>query len=720
MQTNRRKFVKAGFASVAGALLTGRALTSCEPSELRLDSDFMGMLFDSRTGTLEAIENKLTGEIYKIAGDTFAVDADEFMIGFDEVRISTIKKEGSKIIASYRSEEMTIDVTYMLGGKNHFAEKKIILRCDRAYGLRKVILSHSTFSASGLRLFPYRYPKFGREPGEEPCLTLFGRTSKGGIFAGVEMPFDASFNEGLEAVFAYSPGLKVREDEEITCEPLYFGVYARNEGEEEKKGKAFRLPSSTLKPGQVEEDEDLPLLSESEAMVNMVSSVLGPPRFGLVPMANGWHSEMEKYTYTEDSLKGDMKSLDFIKECGIDWVGDSHPWGGETEKMNTLGPDEKYDPGPLVRRFLNHADELGIKVCMWTTMNNTHPWTFGRLPEGMPFRHGEPELLLQPGESVKGADTPKFLRNSRGNCIANKSFLDWLIRINHDGMDAGKYQAWAVDGDFFGTGGWYTSVIPVDCMSDQHDHLPGDSNYASQQALRYLITSIRSQFPEAYIFVMRPPMDLGVWALHNVDTCFTLLESGTGTDNLAAGDNIRTWSRVRVHRDFFPHYLDQPLLFPSREHYLSRSTVWPEGNIDYIMLSALSSSPNQLFYLPTKTDIPRKDKKEIRKWLDWGRKNIAYIKVRKDLPEWPGSGRVDGSAHLIGRRGLVFLFNSGDSFLEYSFLLTEQHIGLKEEGDIQIRQEYPMSDKVINATFGEAVSWEVPARTAIILRTGPA
>ncbi len=82
------------------------------------------------------------------------------------------------------------------------------------------------------------------------------------------------------------------------------------------------------------------------------------------------------------------------------------------------------------------------------------------------------------------------------------------------------------------------------------------------------------------------------------------------------------------------------------------------------MLSALSSSPNQLYYLPTKTGIPDKDKAEIRKWLDWGRKNVEYLKVRKDLPDWPAPGKVDGSAHIVGDRGLVFLFNSGKTPLQ--------------------------------------------------------
>jgi hypothetical protein len=36
------------------------------------------------------------------------------------------------------------------------------------------------------------------------------------------------------------------------------------------------------------------LQAESDAMVAMTSVILGPPRFGLVPMACGWHSEMEQ------------------------------------------------------------------------------------------------------------------------------------------------------------------------------------------------------------------------------------------------------------------------------------------------------------------------------------------------------------------------------------------------------------------------------------------
>lgn len=319
-----------------------------------------------------------------------------------------------------------------------------------------------------------------------------------------------------------------------------------------------------------------------------------------------------------------------------------------------------------------------------------------------------------PGWRMQAAGT----HHAGGNCLANRPFFDWLLRITLEGMATGGYKAWVMDGDFFGGGGWYTTVVPVDCQSAQHDHLPGDSNYACQRALTQLTGSVREHFPNTCVFMCRPPMDLGIWSLRNVDACFTLLESGTGDDNLAAGDHLRRWSRVRVHRDFFPHYLDQPLLFPSR--MAGRPRNWTSAHVDYIMLSALSSSPNQLYYLPTKTGIPEADKAEIRKWLDWGRENIEYLKVRKDLPDWPATGKVDGSAHFVGERGLVFLFNSNKQALEAQFALSAEGIGLKGKGPFQIAQEYPRSNRNVKAAFAATVRWEVPAESSVILRVQPA
>ncbi|MHB8972149.1 MAG: hypothetical protein ACYC3X_06560 [Pirellulaceae bacterium] len=672
---------------------------------LTLENSRVGLHFDRSTGTLVGIENKRAGETYAVRDDSFEVEAGEFRVGLADARLMSLERETAAIKARYEARELTLEVTYTLRGDNHFAEKHVALICARSCGLKNVILSRPTVAAEGLQIVAYRYPKFERKPGEEPNCTFFGRSSKGGLFLGVEVPFDSSTVAGQQVVLRYAPSLKLAAGERLACEPVYFGVYGRDPLDDEKP--------------------DLPRSSESAAMVAMISTILGGPRFGLAPMACGWHSEMAHETYTEQSLAGDLQSLDVLAECGIDWLSDSHPWGGETDKMNALGQNDKYEPGPLVNKFLEHARQVGVNVVMWSSMNKTHAWS----SQGRPFRADQPDWLLDAGASPP-QNAPEWRRivegslSAGGNCLANRPFYDWLVRINLEGMAAGQYKSWAMDGDFFGGGGWYTTVVPVDCQSDKHDHLAGDSNYACQRALAQLTDAIRQHFPETYIFMCRPPMDLGVWALRNVDVCFTLLESGTGADNLASGDLIRTWSRVRLQRDFFPHYLDQPLLFPSRADSLGKPSSWPSGHLDYILLSALSSSPNQLYYLPTKTGIPVADRAEIRRWLSWGRDNVKYLQVRKDLPAWPAPGKVDGSAHFLGDRGLIFLFNSGNTPAAGEFALTEEVTGLNRPGDdqprdYQIVQEYPPSDHSAQAAFGETVRWEVPAETAMVLRIQP-
>ena len=488
---------------------------------LTLENGCLGLSFDRSTGSLIAVQNKLTGETYRASGDEFAIEAVEFGLAFSQLKPVAVKLSGNTLSARYEAEAMHVEVAWTLRGNQHFAEKQMTLICNRPCGLKNVVVSQPTFSAEGLRIVPYRYPKFERQPGTEPNCTFFGRTAQGGLFMGLEVPFDASTAEGQQVVLRYAPSLKVAAGEKLACEPVYFGVYRR----------------SPRDGGQ----KDLPLQSESDAMVAMISAILGPPRFGLVPMACGWHCEMEQRTYTEQSVAGDLQSLDFLAQCGIDWLSDSHPWGGETEKMNALGPNGKYEPGPLVGKFLEHARKTGVQVVMWSSMNKTHAWS----GQGRPFRSDQPDWLMDAGASPP-KNAPDWRRqvqgmlSAGGNCFANRPFFDWLVRINLEGMAAGQYKSWAMDGDFFGGGGWYTTVVPVDCQSDKHDHLAGDSNYACQRALAELTAAVRRHFPETYIFMCRPPMDLGVWSLRNVDACFTLLESGTGKDNLASGDHIRT------------------------------------------------------------------------------------------------------------------------------------------------------------------------------------
>ena len=114
---------------------------------------------------------------------------------------------------------------------------------------------------------------------------------------------------------------------------------------------------------------------------------------------------------------------------------------------------ERYDIGEHSRRFLERARELKLKVVQWPTMNNSHPWR----THGGPFRKDRPEWLRGvEGDALGGANADDF-RRREANCLACEPFYDWLEKIIlDDALGTGLYDAWCMDGDFWGTGASFT------------------------------------------------------------------------------------------------------------------------------------------------------------------------------------------------------------------------------------------------------------------------
>jgi len=680
-----------------------------ENSRLRLD--FSG------DGTMTVLQNRLTGETYQLLGEEFAVETTDTRRDFADFHLLDRETYAGGVHLRYTSDLCAVDIRYTLKGEQHFVEKRMTLIPTRDCGIRHVIVSRPTFMAEGLAMVCYRHPNYDRieeqhqhshtrRPNSEPVRTFFGRTPLGGFFAGLEMPFDASTMDGVQLEFTFSPNLRLTEGEPLVCDPLYLGVYQRRPLDER---------ASEMHPADMPASGVLPLPSESAAMLEMTTAIFGPPRHGFIALACGWHCEMEQYSFTPDSLAGDLRSLDFFASCGLHWLCDSHPWDGETVQMNALTGNDRYTPGPLVRQFLERARELGIGVMQWSSMNHTHPWW----PEvGQPFRADRPDWRRILAD-VAPDDPEIFFRGQTANCFAHAPFYEWIEAITLQALETGYYRSWVMDGDFWGTGAYFITTVPVECSSDGHTHLPGDANFACQRNLDRLIARVHAEYPDLFIGMCRPVCDLGVWSQQHVDACFTLIETGSGGSNLAGGDEIRTASRIRVHHHFFPHYLDWPLLFPSYG-VPNQTPIWPSAHLDYILMSAISCSPHLLMYLPSKTGIPEEDKAVIRHWLTWGQEQIAYLQVRKDLPDWPAPGKVDGSAHINGDRGLIFLFNSNSQGLVGEFHLTAECIGLHGGGEFTLSQEYPAGGDTKIARAGAVVCWDVPGESVVVLRLMPA
>ena len=176
-----------------------------------------------------------------------------------------------------------------------------------------------------------------------------------------------------------------------------------------------------------------------------------------------------------------------------------------------------------------------------------------------------------------------------------------------------------------------------------------------------------------------------------------------------------------MQHHFFPHWLDQSLLFPSYANPDPQAGLLGRAPTSTTsMLSALSCSPEP-------AAVPADQDRHPRRGQGGDPQVAALGPGQSGVPagcgrtsaDWPLKGKVDGSAHILGDKGLVFLFNGTGTELPAAFPL-DASIGLEGEGRFTVTQEYPASDRIQTAHARQTIRWEVPPRTAVALRIQPA
>jgi len=325
-----------------------------------LENDSLRAKFDNETGSLIQLTNKLTDETMDVGGDEFQIEATEFILAQKDVAlVSLVKQSDEKIVATYRAEgdksgletqptKDTIVATWGLGKGHHFLEKQLVISSSSPFGFRKLVISKPAFGGQPIRLVKYRHMQ---------TVTYFGRSPRGGIFVGVELAFDHSSQDGQNMVsLGYAPNLNIKAGEQVVCGPVYLGVYRKQDDEQEERG--------------------LPLVSESQAMVDMTSAILPPTHQRLGPLMCGWWSETFRGPYqTEADAEHDMRSIDFAKDCGIDIISDGRRWSGDTLKVNALAGDERFGLSELALKVARYARQKGVQWVFWPTMGHSDPWS---------------------------------------------------------------------------------------------------------------------------------------------------------------------------------------------------------------------------------------------------------------------------------------------------------------------------------------------------------
>lgn len=113
----------------------------------------------------------------------------------------------------------------------------------------------------------------------------------------------------------------------------------------------------------------------------------------------------------------------------------------------------------------------------------------------------------------------------------------------------------------------------------------------------------------------------------------------------------------------------------------------------------------------------------LKKWRAWASENHAYLKVKRDLFGCPGFQRIDGSAHIIGDRGFLFLFPSGKGLTPRALIPLNRWIGLDEKPGALYRiiELHPQAGRVIGTYHhGDDFAYDMPTDSPVVLSLKPA
>ncbi len=725
---------------------------------LNLENQFLSVHVDSQDGSIQKVVNKELGESYDFESTGFSVTIDGATLKSE--RSHKLLAEPNRLVLTFDYPGLTIDLHYEMPPAKGFLEKWVETRAKqpKAFFLETVLLEDA-------RSRSFREIHFHDDNTIWRCpINLFLRGRRGGCFAGIEYPYwDYAIEKNRAFRLGYRPKHEVPAGERHSSEKYFLGVF-RREGISRYShgpypgrvnapylnwkgtGLSQHFPESKI-PEQAVEAESLDW-GEVWAMQEFMRHVLPElplPEDGYRIWQNGWWAGL---------FKLDTAQLELLKAAGIKDVMTAHTWYGqgmhpmEEPYLRNMGIEPPGFPlprGPVSQTgkialdspaFHNESRNFGLEYedpeefesefrapkifedyVDYGRKIGVHVDSFA-LP-GIYFKN-RPDWL-----SVDEKGQPSlYIFGRRTSCPASDDYMRFLLRLHVHVFEKYQPRWWGWDGRWMShwdvaltrPGG--QGVGPDPCYAPNHGHLRGDNYYREWKNINAFLAELRKRFPrmclEQYLGLKRG----GPWALRYLN----------------ADDNYYETSGADINR--FQAWHNQNDRF--RPNYKNYAAVFGESPQDFQLnvIAAISATTYCQIGPGFKGLALPENREFLRKWRDWASRNYEYLKVKRDLFGCPGYVPIDGSAHVIGNRGFIFLFPGGmgahDPELKRkaselgkatrASIPLNRWIGLKTDPGqkLRIREVYPMEGRVLGVyRYGEDFLCDVPRDSALVLAIEP-
>jgi hypothetical protein len=599
------------------------------------------LALDIGTGAIQWIEDRSLNQRYDLGGTAFVLTIDGSQISSPHV--DRFEQTDAGVNFVFAEDRFDITLFYCLGSHDRFVEKWLEVKAKDGQGflLNSVVLEDAT---------PGDWLKeihFHDDQSVWHCpINYFLRGPKGGCFAGLAWPYwqhQQRGNRGFAITLA--PNYTVAPGEAFTSEKYFLGVYGYegiyrySHGAYPRDAGPKMLTFNNCSVSHYTRDSfnvDPEVLDWGEvwAMQDYTHHFFGEyqlPEDGYWAWVNSWWA----WAYNQ-SWRLNKETLDILAEVGLKDIMIQPIWYGHGQHPNVCEYIAKMDPMqpphfeavPAYQELVDYGLEKGVNVtsfCLPGVCFNSKPEWLAIREDGRPAKY-----------NVWG----------KLNCFANNKHLNFMLELYDCIFNTYPVRYWGFDGrwlsyrEFPYEDGRNAPIGFEACYAGNHGHLPGDSLYAEWKNINTMISELRKRHPriclEAYYGIKRAEP----WA--RVFNATENYYESNGSDL----DRFQQW-----------HNQNDRFIPPSRNY----AAVFGRNSQDfqYSLLSCISASS----YCQVGAGLHQLNQPENREffkqWRQWASENHKYLLVKRDLFRCPGYDRLDGSAHIIGDRGFLFLFPTG-------------------------------------------------------------
>lgn len=679
-----------------------------------LENNGLQLTFVSDSGRLTAFTNKLTSESYTCTDFApYEIRARETQLP-DPVFVSS--SGGPSRMFNYEQGPLAVSLAWTLLPGADFAEKTLTVtnRGEAPLTLDRITLLRLKFPFNALQPHPHM------DPCDAPWLiNLFLRGKRGGFYAGIQNPFAEFTQPGLsEIALGFSPGYVLAPGETFVSEPAFLGAY-RKEGIYAFKelGRLQNMIEQEI--GLQYPGDPLPLTQRLDQEVLDWGEVWGMQAFMQTIMPPHEQKQPGYYLRAIGPVKDVEHSKQFareMKELGhiqhIEW----NTWlqredPGSPALWTDAGSDTLHlRPNAAWQEMVRYANSIGIYS--GTMDGQPHPgleantsW-IRRWPDGS---------IMRTSRAMDQSHTRKTI------CFANRSFFDWYL--NEYNTLVNEYDLYMLAWDDYG--GYYATrwFSGYECFDTSHGHPAGDVQYYTWRNWSKFLADLHRNEPRLALRVASGLQRGYPWILKD------MLEHHTDYYDYGPGGS---WWRSANYR-FIPPYKATTTL---------AARGW--GELRYNMFRSFSIAPQAMIW---GVDIrygwpglPEDDEQRafFRKWMQWASDNVAYLRTRRDIFREPwGDKRLDavhvdmeanfpwddpglhGSAHCIGDRGFLFIFNPSTQ-TRVAEIPVNHWLGLTSGDAFALTQVFPEEGAALGSyARGETAKLAVPADTCMIVQIAP-